>query len=177
MGRDWSEEPIRVKKKMAGLGDLLDVGMDTEEKRKYHVCEPIYLSIYLSIYLFIYGCVGSSFPCEGFLSLRQAGATLHRGARASHYRGLSLWSTASRRTGSVVAAHGPSCSAACGIFLDQGSNPCPLHWQADSHPLRHKGSPRRIFKLRYHLGMCRSLDMELLNVQDYECGFWNHLGD
>ena len=43
----------------------------------------------LFIYLFIYGCVGSSFLCEGFLQLRQAGATLHRGARASHYRGLS----------------------------------------------------------------------------------------
>ena len=26
---------------------------------------------------------------EGFLQLRQAGATLHRGARASHFRGLS----------------------------------------------------------------------------------------
>ena len=25
-----------------------------------------------------------------------------------------------------------SCSTACGIFLDQGSNPCPLHWQVDS---------------------------------------------
>ena len=33
---------------------------------------------------------------------------------------------------SVVVAHGLHCSAACGIFLDQGSNPCPLHWQADS---------------------------------------------
>ena len=40
-------------------------------------------------YLFIYGCVGSSFLCEGFLQLRQVGATLHRGARASHHRGLS----------------------------------------------------------------------------------------
>ena len=29
-------------------------------------------------------------------------------------------------------AHGLSCSAACGIFPDQGLNPCPLHWQADS---------------------------------------------
>ena len=38
-------------------------------------------------------------------------------------------------------AHGLSCSAACGIFLDQGSNPCPLHWQAFSYPLRHLGSP------------------------------------
>ena len=43
--------------------------------------------------------------------------------------------------GSVVVAHGPSCSAACGIFPDQGLNPCPLHWQADSQPLRHQGSP------------------------------------
>ena len=43
---------------------------------------------YLFIYSF-YGCVGSSFLCEGFLQLRQAGATLHHGARASHYRGLS----------------------------------------------------------------------------------------
>ena len=23
----------------------------------------------------------------------------------------------------------------------QGSNPCPLHWQADSQPLRHQGKP------------------------------------
>ena len=37
-------------------------------------------------------------------------------------------------------AHGLSCSAACGIFPDQGSNPCPLHWQADSSPLHHQGS-------------------------------------
>ena len=27
-------------------------------------------------------------------------------------------------------AHGLSCSAACRVFPDQGSNPCPLHWQA-----------------------------------------------
>ena len=56
-------------------------------------------------------------------------------------RPLLLRSTGSRRAGSVIVAHGPSCSAACGIFPDQGSNPCPLHWQADSHPLRHQGSP------------------------------------
>ena len=34
--------------------------------------------------------------------------------------------------GSVVVVHGLSCSAACGIFPDQRSNPYPLHWQADS---------------------------------------------
>ena len=54
---------------------------------------------------------------------------------------LLLWSTDSRRAGSVIVAHGPSCSAACGIFPDQALNPCPLNWQADSQPLRHQGSP------------------------------------
>ena len=56
-------------------------------------------------------------------------------------------STGSRRAGSVVVAHGPSHSAACGIFPDQGSNPCPLHWQADSQPLRHQGRPPKILLL------------------------------
>ena len=28
-----------------------------------------------------------------------------------------------------------------GIFLTQGSNPCLLHWQADSLSLSHQGSP------------------------------------
>ena len=54
---------------------------------------------------------------------------------------LLLRSTGSRRAGSVIVAHGPSCSAARGILPDQGSNLCPLHWQADSQPLRHQGSP------------------------------------
>ena len=69
------------------------------------------------------------------------------GHSSSRCAGLSLsWplllgSTGSRCTGSVVVAHGPSYYAACGIFPDQGSNLCPLHWQADSQPLRHQGSP------------------------------------
>ena len=54
---------------------------------------------------------------------------------------LLVRSTGSRRAGSVAVAHEPSCSVACGIFPDQGSNPCPLHWQADSQPLCHQGSP------------------------------------
>ena len=42
--------------------------------------------------------------------------------------------------GSVVA-HRLSCPVACGIFLDQRSNPCSLHWQADSLPLCHQENP------------------------------------
>ena len=45
--------------------------------------------LFFFIFVFIYGCVGSSFLCEGFLRWRRAGTTLHRGARTSHCRGLS----------------------------------------------------------------------------------------
>ena len=45
---------------------------------------------------------------------------------------LLLWSRALGTQASVVVAHGLSCSTACGIFPDQGSNPSPLHWQVDS---------------------------------------------
>ena len=56
--------------------------------------------------------------------------------------GFSLWGLLLlQSTGSVVVAHGCGCSAACGIFPDQGLNPCPLHWQADSWPLDHQGCP------------------------------------
>ena len=47
-----------------------------------------------------------------------------------------LWSTYL-----VAVAHGLSCSVACGIFLDQGLNTCLLHWQVDSLPMSHQGSP------------------------------------
>ena len=43
--------------------------------------------------------------------------------------------------GSVVVAQVLSRSVACDIFLDQGLNPCPLHWQAGSLPLSDQGSP------------------------------------
>ena len=79
------------------------------------------------------------------LVVASGGHSSPRCAGLSLSRTLFLRSTGSRRAGSVIVAHGPSCSAARGIFPDQGSNPCPLHWQADSQPLRHQGSPRATF--------------------------------
>ena len=86
--------------------------------------------------------------CWVFVSVRGLSLVVASGGHSSSQcagpspsRPLLLRSTGSRRAGSVIAAHGPSCSAACGIFPDQDSNPCPLHWQADSQPLRHQGSP------------------------------------
>ena len=64
--------------------------------------------VYLFIYLFIFGCVGSSFLCEGFLQLWRAGATLHRGARASHCCGAQAPDTQAQQlwlTGPVAPCH------------------------------------------------------------------------
>ena len=63
------------------------------------------------------------------------------GAQAQQLWVPRLWST-----GSVVVPHGLSCSAACGIFPDQGSNLCLLRWQVDSPPLSLQGSPLTCFK-------------------------------
>ena len=90
--------------------------------------------------------------CWVFVSVRglslvvaSGGHSSSRCAGLSPSRPLLLRSTGSRRAGSAIVAHGPSCSAACGILPDQGSNPCPLHWQADSQPLCHQGSPYFFF--------------------------------
>ena len=44
--------------------------------------------------------------------------------------GLTTYTPRLHSTGSIVVTHGLRCSEARRIFLDQGSNPCLLHWQA-----------------------------------------------
>ena len=72
--------------------------------------------------------------------------------------------------GSVVVVHGPSCSIACEILPDQGSNPCPLHWQVDSQQLRHQGSPRYCFQcntqatLHFRFGWTSVKQKRVINV-------------
>ena len=115
-----------------------------------------FLIIYLFIYLFIY-----LWLCWVFVSVRGLSLIVASGSHSSSrcaglspLRPLLLRSPGSRGAGSVIVAHGPSCSVACGIFPDQGSNPCPLHWQADSQPLRHQGSPMSLFELWFSQGIC-----------------------
>ena len=85
--------------------------------------------------LFILGCSESSLLRVGFLQLWLVGATLQ-----FQCTGFSLWWLPIHRAQalgtwvSVVMVYGLSCCTACGAFLDQGSNPCPLKWQADSYP-------------------------------------------
>ena len=121
-----------------------------------------YLFFFFNFYLFFYFWL-----CWVFISVRglslvaaSGGHSSSRCAGLSLLRPLLLRSTGSRRAGSVIVAHGPSCSAACGIFPDQGSNPYPLHWQADSQPLRHQGSPYHdilISSVRWATSSCVNL--------------------
>ena len=123
------------------------------------LCDPIDCSppgssvhgIFLVI-LFIFGCVGS---------LLLWGISSSCSAQIPHCRGFSccgaqalgcadfsscgnvLNSCGSRAldSGSIAVTHRFRCSAACGIFLDQGSNLCLLHWQMDSLSLSLQGRP------------------------------------
>ena len=119
------------------------------KKRKLHT-NPIFFREFFFFFLIfllflflaalvLHFCVLSPVAASG-------GHSSSRCTGLSPSRPLLLWSTGSRRAGSAVVAHGPSCSAACGIFPDQGSNPCPLH--ADSQPLRHQGILENRFYLR-----------------------------
>ena len=89
----------------------------------------------------------------------QMGATVHFSAQASHRGGFSsCGAQALGHVGSVVVAHGLSCpEAVCEIFPNLGSNPCPLHRQADSSPRGHQGSPHLLLNFvanAYHFQMC-----------------------
>ena len=98
-------------------------------------------AFYLFIYFYLWLCWVFA-PVRGPpLVAASGGHSSSRCAGLSLLRPLLLRSTGSRGAGSVIVAHGPSCSMACGFLPDQGSNLCPLHWQADSQPPRHQGSP------------------------------------
>ena len=131
---------------------------------------PIILFKKLFICLFICGCAGPLLLCMGFLLGAASRGYSSCGAQASHCGGFSccgpraLWpvgfnscGTWALQWGSVVAAprlystgsrvvvYRLGCHAACGIFLDRGLNLCVLHWQVDSSPLSHQGTPALSF--------------------------------
>ena len=87
--------------------------------------------------------------------------------------GFSLrWFLLLQHVDSVVEMHGFSCPMTCGILLDQGSNPCPLHWQADSHPPCHQGSPpSTILRIKLANAVVFSLSLSAKQFQQ------SHLND
>ena len=114
-------------------------------ERSYHfhsVLSPLFVfsNIFYIVLLFFLVALGLLNCCSGFPQLQCEGVTLCCGIKASHRGGFFCQSTGSRSMGFSRFGDGLSCSTACGIFLDQGSNPCLLHWQADSYRLYHQGS-------------------------------------
>ena len=113
--------------------------------------------------LFIFGCAGSplllglsrveeSRGGVGFswqLLLLRSMYPRIPGLQQLWHMGSVVVSPRLQSTGSIVVAHGLSCSQACGVFLQQGSGICLLHYQADSLPLSHQG---RLIKAFFSLG-------------------------
>ena len=80
---------------------------------------------------FLFGYAGSSSLRVLFSSCNEWGLLSGCSAQASLCGGFSCGAWAPDTQASVVVALGLSCSMACGIFPDQGSNPHLLHWQVD----------------------------------------------
>ena len=139
---------------------MLSTFSGTENKRKTRVS---WLSVFLKIFLapfflrYFFGYARSLFLCSFSSSFGKQGQLCSWGMGTSHCcafsvvelgaqgtcisvvlaSGLSSCSPGLQNTGSIVVVHKLSYSKACGIFADQRSNPCLLHWQADSLPLSH----------------------------------------
>ena len=113
-------------------------------------------NIFFSCFLLIFGCAESLSLCRLFFTRCKWGCSLVAvhgliivvaslvaeyglcSARASVVSACELSSWSSQASEHRLSmAHGLSCSTACGILLDQGSNPCLLHWQMNSLPLSH----------------------------------------
>ena len=74
-------------------------------------------------------CAVRASPCGGFCC--GAWAPAH-GLREVPFVGSVVATSKIKRTDPVVVVQGLGCSVACGIFPDQGLNPCPLHYKVDS---------------------------------------------
>ena len=117
------------------------------------VCDPFVSSFYGSYGYSLKIFEAVKFVCKSslwnFLFLGALGlccrtlAFFSCGAQASHCSGFLC-----------LVMHRFTCSSAYGIFLDQESNPCALHWQVDSYPVYHQGSPGKHFLVEIMACVC-----------------------
>ena len=105
----------------------------------------VFIFYYSLFYVLSVDCAGPLLKHE-LLSSCNAQAS-HRGgfsccrARALGHEGSVAVAPGLNSTDSIAVVHGLGCSAVCGVSQDSGSNPRLLHWQVDSWPLGHEGSP------------------------------------
>ena len=154
--REWQSTPVFLPGEYHGRRSLASYSPWGSQRVWHDWVSNTFCFPDLLLYLFIFDCAGSLLLLKSSLQSQRAGAALWCGAQASHYRDFSYCGAqplghagfSSCDTGLVVVVNGLSCSKAYGIFPEQGSNSCPLRWQADSYPLRHQGSPL-IFKTTF----------------------------
>ena len=111
--------------------DLLAVQGTLKSLLQYHsskasslLCSAFFIFTFF-VYIFTCCCTWAFSICGRWGLLSSCGE------QASHCSGFSSWEQGTG-SGSVDVACGLSCPAACGIFLNQRSNTCPLHWQVNS---------------------------------------------
>ena len=111
------------------------------------------------VYLFIFGCAGSLSLFGLFsscierrlpiIAMRRVLIVVTPLVAVHRLQGVRA---------SVVMAHRLGCSVSCGIFPDQGLNLCLLHWQVDSLPVSHQGSPSLLTSMHIlyleHISTC-----------------------
>ena len=85
-------------------------------------------------------CWALATACRPPANCREQGSVVRMG-RAVPFVAYGLLDTRD----SAPTAYRPSCPVAYGILLDQGSNLCPLQWQANSQPVVHQESSALIF--------------------------------
>ena len=139
-------------------GIIAWISKGTKKYREMLSGQPMEWRWAWGVALILYYFFFSIFAVLGLLGC--AGSALCWGAQASHCGDVSCRGAQALGCGaSMVEACGlsgggsqalerglnRSCSAACGIFLDQGLNLSSLRWQVDSLPLSHQGSPYRYF--------------------------------
>ena len=139
--------------------------------------------------LFIYFWLCRVFAApQAFLQLWRVGTSLCYSVQASHCGGSHVtenklqgfWASVVvvprlQSTGSIVVVHRLNCSAACGVFLDQGLNPCLPHWQADSLPQSHQGSPANLPEQPLHyMFISSSWTKCIVDVASCLCCFMTH---
>ena len=113
--------------KTDGLGGVMLSEINQTEKDKY--CVSFLKKKKKNIYIYIFGCAGSSL-LQGLLS--GCGAWASHCGDFSCCRARALGCVGFSNCSSQDLEHKLSCSMACGIFPDQGSNTCLLCWQVDS---------------------------------------------
>ena len=124
-------------------------------------------------------CVEAAASCGAGCCQLCVEAAASCGAQASHCSGLSSrrsalgcvgfgrcasWAPGHRLGGCGVW----TCPAAFRIFPDQGLNPCLLHWQVDSLPLSHRGSPNPLGKPQCQV-FCFVFPLHSFIVVFFEC--------